>query len=70
VQAELTLTYLVTENLELGIGGRYWAMWTAGASQSCYGGCIGGPTGRGPYTADTERFGGFVQASYQFNAFP
>ena len=48
VQTELILTYLVTDNLKLGIGGRYWAMWTAGASQSCYGGCIGGPTGRGP----------------------
>ena len=27
VQAELVLTYLVTDNLELGVGGRYWAMW-------------------------------------------
>ena len=32
VQAELILTYLVTENIELGIGGRYWAMWTTSAS--------------------------------------
>ncbi len=73
VQAELVLTYLVTDNLELGIGGRYWAMWTAGARQSCHGGCD--PTNAfgqfvteppGSYTANTERFGTFVQVSYRF----
>ena len=73
VQAELVLTYLVTDNLELGIGGRYWAMWTAGARQSCHGGCD--PTNSPnqfvtepaiPYTANTERFGTFVQVSYRF----
>ena len=67
VQTELILTYLVTENLKLGIGGRYWAMWTTSASQSCHGDCSGSSSSPpGPYTANTERFGGFVQASYQF----
>jgi opacity protein-like surface antigen/outer membrane protease len=67
VQAELILTYLVTDNLELGIGGRYWALWTAGAEQGQIVGFTVSPPG--PYTASTERFGGFVQASYRFNAF-
>jgi hypothetical protein len=61
VQTELILTYLVTENLKLGIGGRYWAMWTTSASQSCNGGCIGASSSPpAPYTANTERFGTFV----------
>jgi outer membrane protease len=72
VQTELILTYLVTENLKLGIGGRYWAMWTEGARQSCHGDCGDGFTSNPPlpYTANTERFGGFVQASYQFATQP
>jgi opacity protein-like surface antigen/outer membrane protease len=71
-QTELILTYLVTENLKLGIGGRYWAMWTEGARQSCHGDCGDGFTSSPslPYTANTERFGGFVQASYQFATQP
>lgn len=72
VQAELILTYLVTENLELGIGGRYWAMWTTSGSSTCHGGC-GTPglfttTPPFAYTASTERFGTFVQASYRFGS--
>jgi opacity protein-like surface antigen len=72
VQTELILTYLVSENLKLGIGGRYWAMWTEGARQSCHGDCGDGFTSSPPlpYTANTERFGGFVQASYQFATQP
>jgi opacity protein-like surface antigen len=71
VQTELILTYLVTENLKLSIGGRYWAMWTTSASQSCNGGCIGAASSPpGPYTANTERYGTFVQISYRFNPAP
>jgi hypothetical protein len=72
VQTELILTYLVSENLKLGIGGRYWALWTEGARQSCHGDCGDGFTSSPPlpYTANTERFGGFVQASYQFATQP
>jgi hypothetical protein len=72
VQAELTLTYLVTENLELGIGGRYWAMWTTSGSSTCHGGCntsMPGVFTTSPpfaYTANTVRFGTFVQMSYRF----
>ncbi len=71
VQTELILTYLVTENLKLGIGGRYWAMWTEGATQSCHGDCGGSSSSPPlPYTANTERFGTFVQLSYRFSSHP
>jgi len=75
VQAELILTYRVTENLNLGVGGRYWAMWTTSASQSCHGGCnteMPGATSipPGPYTANAERYGTFVQLSYRFSPHP
>ena len=75
VQAELILTYLLTDSLELGIGGRYWAMWTTSGSQNCFGQC-GSPPGQfvaggmNPYAASTERFGSFVQASYRFATYP
>jgi hypothetical protein len=76
VQAELILTYLVTENIELGIGGRYWAMWTTSGSSTCNGGCntnmVGVFTTSPPfqYTANAERFGTFVQMSYRFAPHP
>ena len=77
IQAELILTYLVTEGLELGIGGRYWAMWTTSGSSSCRGGCDPKnkpdtfvTTPSFPYTANTERFGTFAQISYRFNVRP
>ncbi len=58
----------MTENLKLGIGGRYWAMWTTSANQSCHGGCNEAGTSfpPSPYTANAERYGAFVQMSYQF----
>jgi hypothetical protein len=70
VQAEIRLSYLVTEKLTVGVGGRYWAMWTTSASQSCNGGC--GETGvfesspPGPFTTNTERYGVFVDMAYRF----
>jgi len=71
VQTELILTYHITENLNLGLGGRYWAMWTTTGSQSCNGGCIGASFAPpGPFTANTERFGTFVQMSYRFGSHP
>ena len=75
VQAELILTYRVTENLNLGVGGRYWAMWTTSASQACNGGCDLAAPGAvslppSPFTTSTQRYGTFVQMSYRFNPHP
>lgn len=57
VQAEILLSYAVTDSFNVGIGGRYWAMWTANAwlaDSSSY------------VTLDTQRYGMFLQASYKF----
>lgn len=63
VQAELLLSYLVTDNFSIGVGGRYWAMWTTR-------GCLECDTVLPPpstFKANTERYGTFLQASYRFN---
>jgi opacity protein-like surface antigen len=74
VQAEMILTYGITDYLNVGVGGRYWAMWSAGANQSCHGGCGAAgqfiETGASPFTTNTQRYGTFVQMSYRFNARP
>ena len=68
VQAEVILSYFVTEKLTLGVGARYWSMWTTSASQTCTGDC--GPEATslppGPITAATQRYGTFAQLAYRF----
>jgi opacity protein-like surface antigen len=62
VQLEAILSYSVTPALNVGAGGRYWAMWankdatTDGFSEGC-------PCQTLP--ARIERYGGFLQASYK-----
>jgi opacity protein-like surface antigen len=63
VQLEAILSYSVTAALNVGAGGRYWAMWatdatTDGFSQGC-------PCQTLPVR--TERYGGFLQASYKLD---
>lgn len=59
VQAELVLSYRVTDALSFGIGGRYWSMWTNQAEQT------NGPVN--VFVINTERYGMFLQASYKFD---
>jgi opacity protein-like surface antigen len=75
IQTELSLTYALTDYLNVGVGGRYWAMWSTSTSQSCHGGCSLSTTGPsvsppGPFTTNTQRYGTFLQISYRFNARP
>jgi opacity protein-like surface antigen len=58
VQAELSLSYRVTDALSLGVGGRYWSMWTNSAEQTDL------PSNF--FTINTERYGVFAQLSYKF----
>jgi opacity protein-like surface antigen/outer membrane protease len=58
VQTELVLSYRMTEALSIGVGGRYWAMWTNNAEQSDNPGNY--------FTINTERYGIFAQLSYRF----
>ncbi|MBR0932302.1 outer membrane beta-barrel protein [Bradyrhizobium jicamae] len=62
VQVEAVLSYAVSDAFNVGAGARYWAMWapsayTNGFSTPCP--CQGLPV-------STERYGGFLQASYKF----
>ncbi|MCA6109570.1 outer membrane beta-barrel protein [Bradyrhizobium cenepequi] len=68
VQAELLLSYFVTPNLSVGIGGRYWAIWTDNGRFRCVG-CDPADTevSYNPLKGNTERYGVFVQTSYRFD---
>jgi hypothetical protein len=68
VQTEVVLSYLVAPNFSLGVGGRYWAMWTAGGHYICDG-CsgVGVTSALFPTGINTERYGLFFQGSYLFD---
>jgi opacity protein-like surface antigen len=62
VQLEAILSYAFSDAFSVGAGGRYWAMWAPSASTNIFSTpcpCQGLPV-------STERYGGFVQASYKF----
>ena len=58
VQAELIVNWQATDRISLGIGARYWAMWTTTANLIGHGGA---------FELSTDRYGAFVQASYRFH---
>lgn len=62
VQLEAVLSYYVTPEFSIGVGGRYWAMWTTDAYVAFGGTPCPCPT----LPARTERYGVFLQASYRF----
>ncbi|MGY3440016.1 outer membrane beta-barrel protein [Bradyrhizobium sp. USDA 4473] len=68
VQVEGVLSYFITNNFSVGVGGRYWAMWTQKDSEEKCTGC-GGPgniSGIQFSKFSMERWGTFFQASYRF----
>jgi len=65
VQLEGILSYLITDQLSVGLGGRYWAMWTTRDAVAEFGGV---PCPCQTLPAKTERYGAFLQASYKFGA--
>ena len=62
VQMEAFLSYYVTPQFSVGVGARYWAMWTTSGDDAFN----GSPTERSD-TYRYERFGGLLQASYKFD---
>ena len=62
VQLEAIIAYSFANNFSIGAGGRYWAMWAGGETNIFGTGC---PCQTLP--SRTERYGGFVQASYKFD---
>lgn len=62
VQLEAVLSFDVTPEFIIGLGGRYWAMWTTDAYVAFGGTPCPCPT----LPARAERYGVFLQASYRF----
>src|SRR5690606_23836194 len=67
VQAEVILNYHLTDALSLGVGGRYWSMWTGTHAEHHCLNCAGAGSvdPMVPYKSSTERYGMFVQMSYR-----
>ncbi|MDA9484058.1 hypothetical protein XI07_19015 [Bradyrhizobium sp. CCBAU 11445] len=68
VQIEGVLSYSITKNISVGVGGRYWAMWIKKDSDSLCSssGCVGAPRILAKYSM--ERWGTFFQASYKIDS--
>ena len=62
VQLESILSYLITDQLSVGVGGRYWAMWTTKNAITEF---AGAPCPCPTQPAKTERYGVFVQVDYR-----
>ncbi|WFU39695.1 outer membrane beta-barrel protein [Bradyrhizobium sp. CB82] len=68
VQLEGVLSYFITKNFSVGVGGRYWTMWTKKDSEATCTGCDGpGINGTQFSKFSMERWGTFFQASYKLN---
>ena len=72
VQLEALLSYDLTHNISVGVGGRYWAMWTTEGSEHCSFGapglCLGAPTPAQHFRASMEQTSVLLQATYKFGA--
>jgi hypothetical protein len=70
VQLEAILSYNVTDAFSVGVGARYWRIQTQNAGATAHFEESSIPPGFGPQalTVKIERYGGFVQASYNFGA--
>jgi hypothetical protein len=68
VQMEALIRYQFLNGISVGLGGRYWRISTAAAEAHFE----SSTPGFGPQTLSlvSERWGGFLQASYQFGALP
>lgn len=77
VQLEAILSYYLTPQFSVGVGGRYWALWTKTGQFNCIASpltCDGAAfvTNTQPqlFRGAVEQSGVFVQASYKFGAIP
>ena len=62
LQLESILSYLVTDQFSVGIGGRYWAMWT---TKDAISDTDGAPCPCQTLPAQTQRYGVFAQLDYR-----
>lgn len=61
LQLESILSYLITDQLSVGVGGRYWSMWTTKDAIADF---AGAPCPCQTQPAKTERYGVFLQVDY------
>jgi hypothetical protein len=68
VQIEAMLSYFVTSQFSVGLGGRYWALWTNNgqANRTVDDGATISPTPPQAFRATVEQAGVFVQGAYRF----
>ena len=59
MQLESILSYMITDQFSVGVGGRYWAMWTTKAINDFAGVEVQ------TEAAKTDRYGVFVQLDYR-----
>ncbi len=64
LQLEAILTYDISPQFSVGIGGRYWAMWATEVGTASFGSAVVTQT----LPIRSERYGTFLQASYKFDA--
>jgi opacity protein-like surface antigen len=64
VQTQAVLTYDVTNRLSVGIGGRYWAMWSTSGQRVTID--TSGTSAAEPTRNSIELAGAFLQTSYRF----
>ena len=67
VQLEAVLSYKITPSFSVGAGGRYWAMWAT--KTDAYTAPFGMICPCQALPVRSERYGGFLQASYTFDSF-
>jgi hypothetical protein len=65
VQLEALLSYYLTPQWSVGLGGRYWAMWTTDGQLNFT--FPPPPTAPQFFQAQVEQLGAFVQTSYKFD---
>lgn len=70
MQVDAILSYDVTPNFSIGVGGRYWSLWTTEGSFTCTGCAAPGVTSNppNPERVSTERYGLLLQGTYRFGA--
>jgi hypothetical protein len=61
VQLDLSVSYALTDQFSLGIGGRYWSMWTTSGETN-----FGGSGTLVPQRFAVEQAAVLVQGSYKF----
>jgi hypothetical protein len=66
-QLEAQLSYMLTPNISVGIGGRYWHMQTNGNAHESF---VDGESFVLPENWKTDVYGVFVQAGIKFGPYP